>query len=90
MQIDTIQIKGRDYGIHFNGDYFLDDYNNVFLMRQRSTRNWFVMVRPGYIDQHEVDLANVRLEAISFTTDYRFRAALVEYRTLLETIYRRF
>lgn len=92
MQMHTLLIADRKVGVHFNGDYFLDDDNNVFLQRHHTTRNWFVMVRDGYVNQKEVVEANARIErAMASHTyhDYGFGAGWQEYLIMVEMVLRR-
>lgn len=88
VRMKEIEINGRKVGIHFNGDYFLDDDNNVFLQRHPGTRQWFLMVRDGYAKGIDVAALNARIQADN-NVDYGFRAAWIEYEILICDILRR-
>lgn len=88
IQLATLSVAGREVGIHFNGDYFLDDDNNVFLQRHPTTRQWFIMVRDGYGNPQDAEDANARIER-GISHDYSFGAAWQEYHVMVETVLRR-
>jgi hypothetical protein len=87
MQMATLTVKGiGTVNIHFNGDYFLDDGNNVFLQRHPTTRQWFLMIRPGpWADAVKLDEYNARIATDAI--DYGFDSAWREYQILIVDIY---
>lgn len=89
IKITDIEVAGRTFGIHFNGEYFLDDGNNVFLQRHPETLNWFIMVRHGYDHDNQVEEINERINQ-SDKCDYCFSAAWTEYQILLMEIITQF
>lgn len=86
--LDNGMVRTNEIGVHFNGSYFLDDGNNIFLGRASATDNWFIYVRsPHYASDEK--LAELNALIVPVGGDYGFALAWSYYLALVEEDYRR-
>lgn len=86
--LDNGMVRTIDVGVHFNGAYYQDDGNNIFLGRASETDNWFIYVRsPHYASDER--LAELNALIVPVGNDYGFALAWVHYLALVKESYRR-